>query len=49
MTKWSKRWIPNAEVLSSKPRGGSKVDSAFHPSVIGKMSTRNFWECSGKK
>ena len=33
----------------SKPMGGSKVDSAFHPSEVGKMSTRNFWELSGKK
>ena len=28
---------------------GSKVDSAFHPSEVDKMSTRNFWELSGKK
>ena len=33
----------------SKPLGGSKVDSAFHPSEVDKMSTRNFWELSGKK
>ena len=26
-----------------------KVDSAFHPSEVDKMSTRNFWELSGKK
>ena len=32
-----------------KPLGGSKVNSAFHPSEVGKMSTRNFWELSGKK
>ena len=25
------------------------VDSAFHPSEVDKMSTRNFWELSGKK
>ena len=37
-------WVP-----CSKPPGGSKVDSAFHPSEVGKMSTRNFWELSGKK
>ena len=24
--------------------GGSKVDLAFHPSEVDKMSTRNFWE-----
>ena len=39
--------IPNSEV--PKPQGGSKVDSAFHPSGVGKMSTRNFWELNGKK
>ena len=27
----------------------SKVDSAFHPSEVDKMSTRNFLELSGKK
>ena len=29
--------------------GGFKADSAFHPSEVDKMSTRNFWELSGKK
>ena len=29
--------------------GGSKVDSAFHPSEVDKMSTRSFWKLSGKK
>ena len=33
----------------SKPLRGSKVDSAFHPFKVDKMSTRNFWELSGKK
>ena len=33
----------------SKPLGGSMVDSAFHPSEVGQMSTRNFWGLSGKK
>ena len=28
---------------------GSNVDSASHPSKVNKMSTRNFWELSGKK
>ena len=32
-----------------KPLGGSKVGSPFHPSEVDKMSTRNFWELSGKK
>ena len=44
-----RRWIPNPGVLSSKPLGGSKVDSAFHPSEVDEISTRNFWELSGKK
>ena len=42
-------WIPNPGVLCSKPLGGSKVDSAFHPSEVDEMSTRNFWELNGKK
>ena len=37
-------WIPTFIVI-----GGSKVDSAFHPSEVDKMSTRNFWELSAKK
>ena len=36
-------------VPCSKPLGGSKVDSAFHPSEVDKMSTRNLWELSGEK
>ena len=43
------RWIPNPGVPCSKPLGGSKVDSAFHPSEVDKMSTSNFWELNGKK
>ena len=35
--------------ILSKPLDGSKVDSAFHPSEVNKMSTRNFWELGGKK
>ena len=27
----------------SNPLDGSKVDSAFHSSKVGKMSTSNFW------
>ena len=41
--------IPNPGVPCSKPLGGSKVDSVFHPFDINKMSTKNFWELSGKK
>ena len=36
----------NNGVPCSKPMGGSKVDSAFHPPEVDKMSTRNFWELS---
>ena len=32
VTQWLRRWIPNPGVPCSKPLGGSKVDSAFHPS-----------------
>ena len=49
MAKWLRRWIPNPGVSCSKPLGGSKVDSAFHPSKVDKMSIRNFWELNGKK
>ena len=28
---------------------GSKVDSAFRPSEVNQMSTRNLWELSGRK
>ena len=49
MAYWLRRWIPNPGVTCSKPLGDSKVDSAFGPSEIDEMSTRNFWEVSGKK
>ena len=43
-------WIPNPGVPRSKPLGGSKVDSAFHPpEMIDKMSTSDFWGLDGKK
>ena len=44
-----RHWIPNPGIPCSKPLGDSKVDSAFHPSEVDKMSTRNFWELNGKK
>ena len=44
-----RHWIPNTEVPRLKPLGCSKVDSAFHPSKVGKMSTGDFRELSGKK
>ena len=38
------------EVMNSKkPLHVSKINSAFHPSEVDLMSTRNFWEFSGKK
>ena len=49
MTEWLRYWIPNPGVLCLKPLGGSKIDSAFHPSEVNKISTRNIWELSGKK
>ena len=49
MTYWLRHGIPNPVVPCSKPPGDCKVDSAFHPSEVDKMSTRNFWELSGKK
>ena len=42
-------YIPDPGVMCSKLLGGSKVDSAFHPFKVDKMSTRNFWQLSGKK
>ena len=44
-----KCWIPNSGFPISKPVGGLKVDSAFHPSVVDQISTRNSWGQSGKK
>ena len=49
MKQWSRQWIANREVLCSKPLGDSTADSAFHPSKIDKIGTRNFWELSSKK
>ena len=49
MAWWLRCWIPNPGVPCSKPLGRSKVDSAIHPSEVDKMSTRDFWELSGKK
>ena len=52
--QWSNGLVVKAldsqsRVPCSKPLGGSKVNSAFHPLDVDKMSTRNFWELSGKK
>ena len=45
---WLRGWVPNPEVLCSKRQGGSKADSVFHPTEVDKMSTRDFWELTGK-
>ena len=49
MAKWLRCWILNPGVPCSKPLGVSKVDLAFHPSEVDKMSTMNFWELNGEK
>ena len=41
MAQWLSHWIPNLGVPGLKPLGGCKVDSAFHPSEVDEMSTRN--------
>ena len=53
-TLWSNGLVVKA--LDSKSKdpifkttGWLKVNSAFHPSEVDKMSTRNFWELSDKK
>ena len=44
-----KALVSNPGVRCSKALVGFKIDSAFHPFEVDKMSTRNFWELSGKK
>ena len=39
-----RRWIPNPGVPRSKPLGGSRVNSAFHPSEDDQLSARNYWK-----
>ena len=46
---WLRRWIRYPMVLCWKPLRGSKVESAFHPSEVVQMGTRNFSELSDKK
>ena len=41
MAQWLRRWIPSPRVPCSTSLSGLKVHSAFHPSEVGKMSTRN--------
>ena len=40
---------PNPGIPDSKTLGGSKVNSAVHPSEVDKISTRNLWKLRGKK
>ena len=54
IAKWSNSLVVKALASQSrgpvfKPLGGSKVDSAFYTSKGDQMSTKNFWELSGKK
>ena len=37
MTYWLRHWIPNPGVPCSNSLGGSKVDSALHPSEVDKV------------
>ena len=46
---WLRRWIPNSMVLCWKLPCGSNVKSAFHPSEVDQMGTKNFSELSDKK
>ena len=46
-SNWSNRLFLVCSIIVTL--GGSKVDSAFHASEVDKMSTRFFWELSGKK
>ena len=48
MANWLRCCISSQGAPCSKPLGGSKVNSAFHLSEVGKMITRNIWELSGK-
>ena len=45
---WSIGLVAKALVLGSKLLGGSKVSSAFHPSEVDQLSTRNSWELNVK-
>ena len=36
MAYWLRHWIPDPGIPCSKSLGGSKVDSAFHPSEVDK-------------
>ena len=49
VVQWLRCWILNPGVLCTKLLNSSKVDSAFHPSDVDKISTRNFCKLSGKK
>ena len=48
MAYWLRCWITNLGVPCSNPLRDSKDNSAFHPSEVDQMYTRNSWELSGK-
>ena len=39
-------WMFNPGTTVSKPLGGSKVDSPFHPLEVDQMITRTSWQLS---
>ena len=43
MAKRFRHWIPNSAVLDLKLLGGCEVNSAFYPSEINQVSTKNSW------
>ena len=52
MEQWPSGQGAGFPIMGSRVKkilGGSKVNSAFHPSEVDQMGTRNFWELSGKK
>ena len=44
LNSWS-----NLRVLGSKPLGGTRVNSVFHPFEVGQLITWDSWELDGKK
>ena len=49
MAYWLGDWIPDLGIPGSKPLGGCKVSSAFRPSGVSQMSTRNSRGHTSKK
>ena len=46
---WLEYWIPSPGAPGLKPMGGFKVNTAFHPSEVGQMSTGISWGLSSNK